>query len=435
MRLQDHAPPTSLSTSPAPSGLPNHTALKKPASPEEKAAQAAGDAKKVKDGVESMFVRQMLEASHLFDGVGGHPMMKGMMLEKLADTVVQGGNLGVGDAITGKPGASVGPPRTVHGPQPRSHASAAVDGAPGGYALGSVDELALMRSSAASKAKAPRDGFGLSGMDIGMGMDMGIDLSIDVGDLALPDDLLPQAAADAVAQGRVPGLARGASVEQALQRSWTPVVGSPQDDTGVIPLSQADSNATLGTGTKTIRQAGCLLTSMTMVSNALTGARRGVDAANHAVTAAGGFDGNNMQVPAAAQALGLKLASRAPFTGDTRAMDAALARGRPVIVGVDFKEGTSSSLGRTDHFLVVTGRAPGGGYTAVDTANGRSLTFARDGQGALRAGKYSLAEVVTLELASSPAATLTPAARPSSSSTRATTARWGMDDLLTGFGG
>jgi hypothetical protein len=429
MRLQDHAPPTSLSTSPAPSRLPNHTALKKPASPEEKAAQEAGDAKKVKDGVESMFVRQMLEASHLFDGVGGHPMMKGMMLEKLADTVVQGSNLGVGDAITGKPGASVGPPRTVHGPQPRSHASA-VDGAPGGDALGSVDELALMRSSSAPKAKPPRDGFGLPAMD----MDMGVDLSIDVGDLALPDDLLPQAAEEAVAQGRVPGLARGASVAEALQRSWTPVVGSPQDDTGVIPLSQADSNATLGTGPKTIRQAGCLLTSMTMVSNALTGARRGVDAANQVVTAAGGFDGNNMQVPAAAQALGLKLASRAPFAGDTRAMDAALARGRPVVVGVDFKEGTSSSLGRTDHFLVVTGRAPGGGYTAVDAANGRSLTFARDGQGALRAGKYSLAEVVTLEPSSSTPPALTQAARPSSS-VRAMSARWGMDDLLTGFGG
>jgi hypothetical protein len=396
MRLQAPAASTSLVSTTPPSQLPNHTALKKTTSKEEQAAQESADAQKVREGVESMFVRQMLEASHLFDGTGGHPMMKGMMLEKLADTVVQGGRLGVGDAVTGKPGALVGPPRTVHGPQAgplqgpgRSHANDAAG------QMGSVDELALMHASTKPTTSKSGADFGSFGMD----MDMG--LSFDVGDFALPDDLLPKAAQDALDEGRVPGLPRGASVAQALGRSWTPASGAPQDDTGVIPLAQADSNATLGTGPKTIRQAGCLLTSMAMTSNALTGARHGVDAANQIVTAAGGFDGNNMKIDVAARALGLKLASRAAFSGDTGALDASLARGRPVVVGVDFKDGSSSSLGRTDHFLVVTGRAPGGGYTAIDSANGRSLTFLRDGQGTLRAGKYDLAEVVTLEPSSS----------------------------------
>jgi Rod binding domain-containing protein len=411
MRLHDNAPSTTLPTNTTSTRLQSHTALKKTTSKEEQAAQEAADNDKVSEGVESMFVRQMLEASHMFDGVGGHPMMQGMMLEKLSDAVVKGGHLGIGDYVTGQqhgaqPGGD-GPSRTVHGPQSaatRSHAKPTDDDS----MIGSVDELALMHASSKTMAtaKAKHADFGMPDMDMDMGM------SIDVGDFALPDDLLPKAAKDAVDEGRVQGLGRGASVEQALGRSWTPIAGAPQDDTGVIPLAQADSNATLGTGPKTIRQAGCLLTSMTMVSNTLTGARNGVDAANQIVTTSGGFDGNNMKVDVAAQALGLQLGSRSAFTGDTSAIDASLARGRPVVVGVDFKDGSSSSLGRTDHFLVVTGRAPGGGYTAVDAANGRSLAFARDGQGALRAGKYDLAEVVTLEpSAATNAATLARAAR------------------------
>jgi hypothetical protein len=427
MRLHDNAPQTTLAHPPPSTRLPGHTALTKTASPDEKAAQEAADDKKVQEGIESMFVRQMLEASHMFDGVGGHPMMQGMMIEKLSDAVVKGGRLGIGDVVTGKqPGDHAGPPRTVHGPLPgaatRSHATTGGDGS----MIGSVDELALMHASSPSRAK--HAGFGMPGMDVGM--DLGMDLDIDVGDLALPDDLLPKAAEDAVQQGRVPGLGRGASVEQALGRSWAPVMGAPQDDTGVIPLAQADSNATLGTGPKTIRQAGCLLTSMAMVSNAMTGARNGVDAANRIVTAAGGFDGNNMQIGTAAQALGMKLASRGAFLGDTSAIDASLARGRPVVVGVDFKQGTSSSLGRTDHFLVVTGRAPGGGYTAIDAANGRALTFARDAQGALRSGKYDLAEVVTLEPSSNTTAATLAKAQAASRS------RWSSDDpfILAGLG-
>jgi len=432
MRLQDNAPSTTLQTHTPSTRLQSHTALKKTESKEEKAAKEAADNDKVSEGVESMFVRQMLEASHMFDGVGGHPMMQGMMLEKLSDAVVKGGHLGIGDYVTGQqhgtqPGGD-GPSRTVHGPLQgpglgtRSHAKADADDS----MIGSVDELALMHASSKTMAtaKAKHADFGMD-MDMGMGMD----LSIDVGDLALPDDLLPKAAKDAVDEGRVPGLGKGASAEQALGRAWTPAVGAPKDDTGVIPLAQADSNEILGTGPKTIRQAGCLLTSMAMVSNALTGARNGVDAANRIVTAAGGFNGNNMQIGTAAQALGMKLGSRSAFTGDTSALDASLARGSPVVVGVDFKDGSSSSLGRTDHFLVVTGRAPGGGYTAIDSGNGRSLTFARDGQGALRAGKYDLAEVVTMEPSSS---TNTATLAKAQAASRA--ARWNMSDAFA-FGG
>jgi hypothetical protein len=384
MRLQD------TTTTALPHGAA--TALKTKQAGAKSDTGDTGDQQKVREGIEGMFVRQMLEASHMFDGVGGHPMMKNMMLEKLADTVVQGGQLGIGSMLTGSGAAAANsPPRSVHGPLVDGGV-ADVDG------LGSADELMLLR---------PRQA---GGFDDGMGFDW----SIDMGSVSLPDDLLPQAAREAIDEGRVDGLGRGASVQAAMQRSWRPVVGEPLGATGVVPLAQASSNAVLGEGPKTIRQVGCLLTSMTMVSNTLTGQRRGLEEANDVVTAAGGFRGLNMVFGPASKALGVQTVERGAFTGDTAAIDTALAKGHPVVVGVDFKQGASSSVGSTDHFLVVTGRTAEGHYTGIDAGNGKPLVFAPDGAGALRAGRYRLSEYVTLE----PSPSSSPALASSSSARR-----------------
>jgi hypothetical protein len=458
MRLQDPTTPTTTLTPPAPTTrLTSHTALKKTESKDEQAARQAADHQKVSEGIEGMFVRQMLEASHMFEGVGGHPMMQGMMIEKLADAVAKGGNLGIGALVSGQGGVDAASPnRTVHGPQaggamssmPATSAAAAataraahaVAGVDDADALGSADELALMRApsspaAAAASAKKKSDfGFGDVGFgDFGFGGfgDLG-DFSVGFGDLSLPDDLLPREASQALKDGRVDGLGPGGSVDEALRRAWRPVEGTPQGDTGVIPLSQADSNAILGDGPKTIRQAGCLLTSMTMVSNALTGARHSVDDANRLVSRAGGFSGNNMKMGPASSALGLKVMGGGVFTGDTRALDASLAAGRPVVVGVDHKPGASSVDGRTDHFLVVTGRSDDGGYTAIDSGNGKPLTFRDDGSGHLRSGKYDLSTVITVAPSSAaparaPAASLAPAPAPVASSTS-----WLLPGMLGG---
>ena len=414
MRLQDT---TAKPTSSAPS-----TALKpSPSAPSPgtaKATKAAADQQKVSDGVESMFVRQMLEASHMFEGIGGHPMMQGMMLEKLSDAVVKGGRLGIGDSVTGTQEPTSSPNRSVHGPAANNNAADHT-----AIGLGSADELQLLRP--AHKKTSPFGGMdSMGGMD---GMDMGgMGLSVSLSDISLPDDLLPRAAKDAIDEGRVDGLGKGASIDAAMHRSWRPAQGAAQGDTGVIPLAQADSNEILGEGPKTVRQVGCLLTSMTMVSNALTGQRNSVDDANRLVTANGGFRGNNMQFGPASSALGLRVTGRNAFNGDSSSIDASIDRGHPVVVGVDFKDGSSSGLGRTAHFLVVTGRAPGGGYTAIDSGDGRSLTFRPDDTGTLRAGKYSLSEVVTVEPASRPNVTRAPAAAAAT----AAAARWSMLDAF-----
>jgi hypothetical protein len=330
--------------------------------PGQKPAKADDEQRQVSRGIEAMFMRQMLEASHLFDGIGGHPMMQGMMLEGLADSVVAGGSLGIGDQIA----------------TPASKKSPEVG-------IGSADELSLLRPRRADT----------------IGDSFGAEWSINLESISLPDDLLPSAAQQALAEGRVSGLEQGGSVEMALQRSWKPVIGQPTGETGVIPLAQAASHAVLGEGPKTIRQVGCLLTSLTMVSNTITQTRRTVEEANDVVTAAGGFRGVDMRFGPASETLGLRTTARGAFDGNTQPIDRALLGGKPVIAGVDFKEGSSSSLGGTDHFLVLTGRTTDGGYTAIDAANGKSLTFTRDDSGALRAGRYRLSEFITLEPRSS----------------------------------
>lgn len=236
---------------------------------------------------------------------------------------------------------------------------------------------------------------------VGAARGVGAALGINIDKLVLPDAELRAEAQQAFKEGRVDGRRHANcndnDVNAALSRDWTPVRAQPTGPTGVVPLSQLDSNATLGNGPRTIRQAGCLLTSMTMVSNAMTGATRSPAEANQQLKSHGGFSGSSMNTGAAANALGLRLTSRSSFTGNTGAIDRALQAGRPVVVGVDYKAGSSSSMGRTDHFVVITGRNPDGSYQGINSAGGRPMTFTPDGHGGFRSGKYSLSEVMTFD--------------------------------------
>jgi hypothetical protein len=241
---------------------------------------------------------------------------------------------------------------------------------------------------------------------MGAARGIGTALGINLDKLMLPDDMLEDGAVQALQEGRVDGKCHKkpneAQVQNALSRDWQPVTGNPTGQTGVRPLSQLDSNATLGNGPRTIRQSGCLLTSMAMVSNSVNGTSIGLEQANSRVKSGNGFSGSNMNVGPAANALGMRLNSRASFTGNTNAMDRALEQGKPVVVGVDYKAGSSSAMGRTDHFLVVTGRNANGSYSAVDSAGGRELTFNRQANGEFVAmtpsGKrYSLSEIMTFD--------------------------------------
>lgn len=169
-------------------------------------------------------------------------------------------------------------------------------------------------------------------------------------------------------------------------------VGAPLSEAGGPPaMSQLEHpDVKLGTGRFTIASSGCFLTSLTMASAMLHG-RRDLDPvlANRMVQRNGGFRGSALDLEQAAPALGLEVVHRETLTAaNPRALDqrldAALADGKPVVMGVDFQPGRTSGYSDADHFIVVYARLGEGRYRAVDPAGGVRLELLRGDDGVLR---------------------------------------------------
>lgn len=124
----------------------------------------------------------------------------------------------------------------------------------------------------------------------------------------------------------------------------------------------------LGTGSRSIAQAGCLLTSLTLAARALTpNTTLSVTGAHALILAAHGFLGSALDVPRACQALGFRLAARAAF--ERGALAGELSAGRPVVLGIDYRPGHSSGFSDADHFVLALG-LEGGALTYIDPARG-----------------------------------------------------------------
>lgn len=107
---------------------------------------------------------------------------------------------------------------------------------------------------------------------------------------------------------------------------------------------------TLGNGSRTIAQAGCLLTCLTQCARALGTWRLGVLEANAAARDVGAFVGSSLLVERAAkEVLGLTLV-RSEF--EVRGLMQHLDAGGLVIVGIDYRQGQSSGFSEADHFVV-----------------------------------------------------------------------------------
>lgn len=218
--------------------------------------------------------------------------------------------------------------------------------------------------------------------------------------------VLIQAANQAIMQGRTSVGPKGTKPTDtnrqiALGQSWTPKRGPAQ--AGVTPMSQLDYNDQLGKGGSSIRSAGCFLTALAMASGKITGdSSLNPRVANDRIRNAGGFSGSNLIVDRAADALGMKVTGRHAVTGAnvekmTTELDRNLDAGRPVVAGVDYKSGKSSSVSQADHFLTITGRNADGSYAAIDPAGGKSITFSRGSDGHYHSGKYTLSELTFLD--------------------------------------
>lgn len=146
----------------------------------------------------------------------------------------------------------------------------------------------------------------------------------------------------------------------------------------VEPLTQNGNRDVLGQGPRTIAQAGCLLTCIAMCANffsATSWRRWTVSSLNRKLQEKNLFAGSGLIVDRALKFLGLS-GWRGPFEKDK--VIQALAEGKLVIVGVDYKPGRSSGQSDADHFVVFTKYNDHKTFEAIDPATGLVVTFDDD---------------------------------------------------------
>lgn len=118
------------------------------------------------------------------------------------------------------------------------------------------------------------------------------------------------------------------------------------------------SSKQLGKGSRTIGQAGCLLTCLTMIARSNTDQKDITpDQANDKIKAQKhGFIGSGLNVPTASSILGIGAdVDREPCDDhdDISRIKQMVEQERPVVIGIDYKDGQSSAIAATDHFVVV----------------------------------------------------------------------------------
>lgn len=152
---------------------------------------------------------------------------------------------------------------------------------------------------------------------------------------------------------------------------------------GNVPLwNQGDprwGGRTLGRSSS-IAAAGCAMTSTAMALSKISGRNIDPGTLDRWLDTHGGYVGNGLVWSAAAAMVG-RTASKPGWS--TRTLDAELAAGRPVVIGVDYKPGSNGGANGTDHWVCITGKHVDGNgrvtYTANDPAGGRVVKFTLSG--------------------------------------------------------
>lgn len=145
-----------------------------------------------------------------------------------------------------------------------------------------------------------------------------------------------------------------------------------------VPINQNAIPPTmiLGHGPKTAQKSGCFVASWTMAARPLLN-HKGLTffEAHDKFLKADAFAGSGLRRNRAARALGLELMDpdgSEPW--DLAIVRAELTMRRPVIVGVDYREGRSSGFSNADHFCVVQG-FDDGLLRIVDPNGGRQFNI------------------------------------------------------------
>jgi hypothetical protein len=179
----------------------------------------------------------------------------------------------------------------------------------------------------------------------------------------------------------------------------SPALPEPKPGANSFVINQLDARyqgQRLGLGGDSMQKAGCLLSTLAMAANRMSGSSYDLVSANQQVQSAGGYKGSSMLLDRAAASLGVTVRSRALATRNSMgSVEAAVERGELGFAGVDYKDGKSSAISEADHFLLIVGKGENT-LQAIDPAGGREITFTQGLDGHYYAGKYRIAEVGVL---------------------------------------
>jgi hypothetical protein len=154
------------------------------------------------------------------------------------------------------------------------------------------------------------------------------------------------------------------------------------------PQWKANSMGSGGGSKNHIGAIGCAMTSVTMALDGITGSKMSPAQMNEFMKKNGGYtSGGSIQNwelmgKAVTPPVGVKRQSEGSFT--PAKIDAELAAGRPVLVHVDYKQGSGANRklghdGQGDHWILITGKSADGKYLANDPAGGKKIELKSEG--------------------------------------------------------
>lgn len=137
---------------------------------------------------------------------------------------------------------------------------------------------------------------------------------------------------------------------------------------------------------RTIGSRGCAMTSMAMALSKLSGQAITPLVLDSFLDAHGGYKGDALVWAKAGQAVHPSLHVQKHTHWDLAAIDGSLAEGRPVVLAVDYKPGSSGGSLGTDHWVCLTRRdsVDPSLYYANDPATGAQIAFRLQEDGSLR---------------------------------------------------
>ncbi|HVG57505.1 MAG TPA: C39 family peptidase [Hyalangium sp.] len=136
---------------------------------------------------------------------------------------------------------------------------------------------------------------------------------------------------------------------------------------------------------RTVSQKGCAMTSVAMALSKLSGETITPKVLDAFLDKKNGYSENAIVWGVAGKVTKQPITLEKSTTWNLDTINAELAAGRPVVIGVDYKAGSSGGNLGTDHWVCLTQREPGPPelYLANDPATGEEIRFLRQPNGTL----------------------------------------------------